>query len=331
MNLVAFLRALRHDNRARRERRRNLALDAARYLGNQLLEPVDALLARRYGSREYPVLFIVGAPRSGTTLLYQLAVRHLRLAYVDNTAARFWMAPTVGLLHPFRRRPGAERSSVTLGSTLGSSEGPYGPHEFSYFWQHWLGFHPADELSPEALARVDWEGIDRKLAAVAGVFGAPLIMKSISFVDYHVAWMAAREPRYRFVWIEREPLFVVQSILESRRLRYGDEGAWWSIRPADVERWRAATPIEQVCHQVSHVRRALQTAFRGLPESRRLVLQYRELVADPGEALARVAALAGVEAPAPGEIPPLELRSRNRWRRSEEDRERTVRLLEAVP
>lgn len=331
MNLAAFLRALGRDNRVRRERRRNLALDAVRYLGNRLLEPVDAVLAPRYASREFPVLFIVGAPRTGTTLLFQLAVRHLRLAYVDNAAARFWMAPTVGLLHPFRRRPGVDRSSVSLGSVLGSSEGPHGPHEFSYFWQHWMGFHPTDELSPDELLRVDWGGIDRKLAALAGVFRAPLILKSINFVDYHVSWLAAREPRYRFVWIDREPLFVVQSILESRRLRYGDEGVWWSIRPADVEKWQSATPIEQVCHQVSHVRRALETAFQGLPESRRLVLQYRDLAADPEEALARVAGLAGVEAPAPGEIGPLRLQSRDRWRRTEEEREHVARLLEVAP
>jgi hypothetical protein len=331
MTLAAFLRALGSDNRVRRERRRNLALDTGRYIGNRLLQPLDAVLARLYGSHDYPVLFIVGAPRSGTTLLYQLAVRHLRLAYVDNAAARFWMAPTVGLLHPFRPRAGAERSRVSLSSVLGSSEGPHGPHEFSYFWQHWMGFRPTDELSPDELSAVDWEGLDRKLAAVAGVFRAPLIVKSINFVDYHVSWLAARGPRYRFVWIERDPLFVVQSILESRRLRYGDESAWWSIRPADVDAWRGAAPIEQVCHQVSHVRTSLRRAFEALPMDRRLVLQYADLVADPGTALARVAELAGVEAPASGEIPLRPQQSRDRWRRTEADRERVARLLETAP
>jgi hypothetical protein len=331
MNLVAFLSELRRDNLARRERHRNLALDAALYLGNRLLQPADGMLARRYAGRAYPVLFIVGAPRSGTTLLYQLAVRCLALAYVDNAAARFWMAPVVGLVHPFRRRPGQDRASVALGSTLGSTEGAHGPHEFSYFWRHWMGLHPVDELTEAALARVDLAGVDRKLAAVAGVYAAPLVVKSISFVDYHVAWLAAREGRYRFVWIDREPLYVVQSILESRRLRYGDERAWWSIRPADVDDWRVAPPIEQVCHQVAHVRRALRTAFSTLPESRRLVLQYRDLVARPGEALGRVAALAGVDPPAAADVARLQLRSGDRWRRSREERERAARLLEDAP
>lgn len=330
MSLVAFLRALARDNHLRRERRRNLALDAARYLGNRLLEPLDAVLARRYASREYPILFVVGAPRSGTTLLFQLAVRHLPLAYVDNAAARFWMAPVLGLVRPFRPRAGTQRGAVSLRSVLGSSEGPHGPHEFSYFWHHWMGFHESDELSPDALRRVDWRGIDRKLAALAGVFRAPLIMKSINFVDYHVSWIAAQEPRYRFVWIDRDPLFAVQSILESRRLRYGDERVWWSVRPADVEKWRDATPVEQVCHQVAHVRRALRSAFEGLPESRRLVLTYPDLVQAPGETLSRLARLAGVEAPPPGDIAPLQLQSRDRWRRSEEDRERVLSLLETA-
>jgi hypothetical protein len=331
MNAIAFLRSLGRDNRARRERRRNLAMDLGLYLGNRLLQPLDSLAARWYSSHERPVVFIVGAPRSGTTLAYQLAVRHLPLAYVDNVTARFWMAPTLGALLPLGRWSATDRSSIALDSVLGSSPGLRGPHEFSYFWQHWLGEHPTDELTPDELERADWAGIDRKLRAIAGVFRAPLVVKSINFVDYHVGWLADRQPRYRFAWMDREPLYAVQSILESRRLRYGSESTWWSVRPRDVELWRDASPMEQVCHQVSHVRRALEAAFESLPETRRLVLRYADLVADPRSGLERLARLAGVEPPeaALSALPALE--NRDRWRRSEDERRMAMRLLEASP
>ncbi|NBO54134.1 MAG: hypothetical protein EBU84_05990, partial [Actinobacteria bacterium] len=40
-----------------------------------------------------PLVFIVGVPRSGTTLLSQLFSRFLDVGYIDNIVARFWANP----------------------------------------------------------------------------------------------------------------------------------------------------------------------------------------------------------------------------------------------
>ena len=46
---------------------------------------------------KYPTLHIIGAPRSGTTLLYQLLTSHLQVGFINNLIASFWKAPVYGI------------------------------------------------------------------------------------------------------------------------------------------------------------------------------------------------------------------------------------------
>jgi hypothetical protein len=42
-------------------------------------------------------VFVLGVPRSGTTLTSQLLAYCLDAGYVNNAAARFWLAPVHGI------------------------------------------------------------------------------------------------------------------------------------------------------------------------------------------------------------------------------------------
>ena len=47
--------------------------------------------------RTWPLVFVLGLPRSGTTLLTQLLGHSLDVAVVNNLVARFWLAPVTGM------------------------------------------------------------------------------------------------------------------------------------------------------------------------------------------------------------------------------------------
>src|SRR5690606_21792278 len=72
------------------------------------LRPLEAALVAR-GAREAeaapPPVFVVGPPRSGTTLVYQLLVRRFRVAYLSNLAHRLYETPAAAtwLGRPFVR------------------------------------------------------------------------------------------------------------------------------------------------------------------------------------------------------------------------------------
>jgi hypothetical protein len=180
MNILRFFRAVYGDNRRRVDASRRLAPDIARYAVNRALTIKERQLVARHRVPGAPIIFIVGVPRSGTTLLYQLMARHLNVVYISNAVARYWLAPLWAL------RRGAAEASIELRSDLGRTEGDAAPHEFGWFWE----FHaPAGGLhhQPEAeLDAFDWDLIAAELEAIAGWAERPLVLKSLVAVDYHI-------------------------------------------------------------------------------------------------------------------------------------------------
>ena len=69
-------------------------------------------------------IFIVGAPKSGTTLLTQKLISKFELDYVSNLTARFWKKPSQGIkitkkLFPTERK----RKFINFKSNFGITEG----------------------------------------------------------------------------------------------------------------------------------------------------------------------------------------------------------------
>jgi hypothetical protein len=289
---VRFFRRVYADRGLRRDRRAHLARDLGLFARNALLIPRNERLVRRHQSERWPVVLLVGAPRSGTTLLSQLMARHLEVAWIDNAAARYWMVPVEGLRRSLARGP-VGSACIALRSWLGAGEGATAPHEFGWFWQ-WFGEFPdADELDAAELERVRWGELRRQLCGMSGLAGRPLLLKSLTYVDYQIPALARALPHVRFVHIRREPRHAVRSILAARRARYADESRWWSVRPRAWLEWSALDPVSQVCRQVTHVTRAIDSALAGPARGLGLRIDYERLVRDPGSALAAVGAHIG--------------------------------------
>lgn len=313
MRIMRFFETVYADNRARSfaERRRRLP-DIALYLRNTMLRPLDDLLARRSSGPDRPVIFIVGAPRSGTTLLYQLLARHLTVAYISNELARFWSAPLVGARWLARR--GAEmRPAASYRSEYGRDPEPFGPHEFSWFWHYWGDFREHDDLRGEALARTNWEAIARRLSGLANLKAAPLVIKSINFTNYQTAQLAEVLPSARFLHISRSPIHCAESILEVRRKRYGDRNRWWSVRPHDYADWQSRPAVEQVVHQIRDIEASLDQARARLGDERFLGIQFEELLAHPARTLERIAKFTGARTRDLAELDgqPFKIRNQN--------------------
>ena len=327
MKAKRFFADIYGDNAARRIGRRALWRDLSLYALNSALRPVEIAAIKARGRGALPQVFIVGTPRSGTTLLYQLMTRHLEVCYVSNFVARFWMAPVVGQWLQ-RAVHGEEPARGVLESSFGGTRGPGSPHEFSWFWRFWAELADSDHLGPAELQRLQWEPLRDELRAFAAWARRPMVSKALNHVNYHVPFITRLLPESRFVHIQREPRFVVQSILESRVARYDDAQAWWSIRPRGWADWAEATPVEQVCFQVRDCLEHLRSGLSELDESRVRTLDYEDLVADPARALAGLADFIGVELRAEGALRSLRLQSANQERGDPQQRREIAARIE---
>jgi hypothetical protein len=297
------------DNELRRaDIRRGLRGDLALYLKNRALEPLDVLLRHRYARAGAPIVFIVGTPRSGTTVLYQLMADYLDVGFVNNRMARYFGAPLVGaVLHG--RTGGAH--GVALESDYGRTDGGLAPHEFSWFWQYYGDFHLNDDLTDDELARINWQPVKRILEGLAGYFGRPLVIKNLNFIVYQIAWLKKLLPGAKFIWIRRDDRYTVQSILRAREDQYGDRNVWWSVRPRDARRWEDKPAVDQVVHQVTDISSAIRRAFELIPSQDKLEIDYEELMRRPRQTLVRVAEFIGAEIADESRLDELALTPRN--------------------
>jgi hypothetical protein len=317
MKMHRFFLSVYEDNANRKPGdRRSIVRDVGRYFANRVAQPLDRMLVRAHRDSSLPIVFIVGVPRSGTTLLYQLVCTHLDVGYVSNAMARWWMAP-VAAAH-FRSPLGDTSRGGALVSDLGRTEGPHGPHEFGWFWQFHLYHEDTDDLDAEALANRDFQNARAELEGLAGYFKRTLVLKALAHVPYKIAWLKANLPQARFIWLHRDPVFVGQSILKSRENRFGDPNRWLSVRPRDVAQWKSRTPYEQVAHQVVDVTAAMEAAFASLGPTDGLHVEYDQLVRQPDAELRRIAEFCGADVRPDTGLSTLQLETRNQIRLSPE-------------
>ncbi len=241
-----------------------------------------------------PLLLTVGPPRSGTTLLTQQLARGFDLTIPDNVVARFWRAPDVGvtLSRALRDQFGRDNldTATPLRSTHGVTDGPFEPHEFGYFWQRFFDFTSGHALSEAQLRSVRWDALRADLARMqaAGV-GRPLSMKGVA-LSLIIEALAIRIPETVFLYVERDPRFVAQSMLSTRRARYGRAEAWWSVVPANHDALRSLPAVEQVVGQLGALRGSIARGLAAIPREQWVRIDYDALCGRPNETLDLVAA-----------------------------------------
>ncbi|MCW2921747.1 MAG: hypothetical protein JWL76_1621 [Thermoleophilia bacterium] len=228
-------------------------------------------------------VFILGSPRSGTTLLYQLLVEAFDVGYLANVHAA---QPTDVARVEREQRPRTARSGSDFESTHGATKQPWGPSEAGEFWYRFFDRdrHQVDHAAPEDRTIVQLRAAVR---AFMDACGASVVFKN-TINSLRVPALAAALPEARFVLIERDLTDNARSLLVGRGKR-GDLCTWWGARPTGVEQVEHRAPAEQVVWQAREVHDVARRALGELPPERTLHVTYDELCAAPRDLVDRVA------------------------------------------
>jgi hypothetical protein len=254
---------------------------------HRLFEHFDA--AGRCGAAE--VIFVLGAPRTGSTLLYQLMVHLLELAYVSNFVNDcFAETPAVGLA--VQRAAEGTREAVFV-SAYGKVAGAFQPSEASAVMQRWCGGgHPSQIVSAVVLPNME-RHFAMTAAVASALYGRPLVVKN-AWNCFRVASLARAFPKSRFIWIRRDIRQAASSDLEARYATKGSPDAWNSATPANLEALRRLPYWEQVVENQHEFNSAIRSAFDALPSDRTHTVWYEDLCEDPGSYLGKIAGFAGL-------------------------------------
>jgi hypothetical protein len=258
---------------------------------NSILEVAEAKIVKPFDMPRYPLIFIVGCARAGSTLMMQWLAKTGKFAYPSNLLSRFYGAPYIGAkIQKLLTDPEYDFNSeifdfgdeISFSSNLGKTKGALEPNEFWYFWRRFIPNTDPEYLDDEVLVKVNTKQFAAGLAAIEAVFDKPLAMKG-HILQFNIPFLSNMLKKVLFVFVKRDPLYNIQSLLEARVKYFGDRNAWYSVKPKEYEELKDLDPFQQVAGQVYFTNKAIQQGLEQIDASRWLQVNYEDFCNSPGK------------------------------------------------
>ncbi len=258
---------------------------------NRLLAGRERRLLKTAPSDVAPVILVVGAPRSGTTLVYQTLARYLDVTYFSNLTSLFPNAPLAGT-KMFRWLP--RRQSADFKNFYGQTAGLNGPNDGFSVWNHWLGddrYVPRTNLSAD-----EQRSLGQFFRVWCAAFGKPFLNKNNRNAGC-LNLLSQAIPQSSFVVVRRNPLLVAQSLIKARQQVQGDKSVGWGLHSHSSD--MTGDPlayVDDVCDQVLQIEAELDAQLGHIPPSRIVEFTYEGFCEAPDATLRWIASrISGVQ------------------------------------
>lgn len=227
---------------------RSLALNAQKLLGNiRLLRPIENKIIHGCSSELIPPVFIVGAPRTGSTILFQLLIRKYKFSYFNNLQSFFYASPAIIAKMSYRLAI-KNALKLRLNSKYGYIKGVFSPSEAGAVFRYWFGEKGFSDRSTENRRKY----IKNTINYISSLSSAPFLSKNLNN-SLRLNAITSVFPEAFFIWIKRNPLYASQSLIKMRRTLYGSENIWASVKPAKYKKLLKYEPFEQVARQIKDI------------------------------------------------------------------------------
>lgn len=240
---------------------------------NFVLSPAEKLFRKNIDETRghAPLVFLIGAPRSGTTILYQLLIHHYSFAYINNFVGRFYRCPNLAVR--VYDKFGGNKTMVDFTSDRGLTRGMSGPNEFGDFWYRWFPKSPhyADEQTLSEEQKAD---LRQSVYALADYFAKPLLFKNVVH-SMRLRALCDLFPDAVFIICNREPIYTVQSIYQIRKQQGHDK--WWSVKLKEMTGIEKRPLLEQCVLQVHEVMKQIELDAKALANCSFINLNYETL------------------------------------------------------
>ncbi len=246
------------------------------------------------GPIRMPLIAVCGAPRTGSTLTYQLLTQAFDVSFISNLQNVLFRTPLLGQV--LAARIGGSYVS-DYRSAGGFVAGLNGPAEAMHFWRYWCDHQLTDsppKPHPRRLAR-----LQRVLNAIYRRAERPFLSGYLPH-SFYTRQLGEMFPACLFVRTDRDMLDAAYSALKRWRVTAheslsDDLGLFYGTRPPEV--LGEMTQQEYVARQQYFVARQLDAAEERHPQ-RFFHADYAAVCADPRSLISRLGealASAGIE------------------------------------
>lgn len=263
-------------------------LNRAIGLASVVLQPIEKYLAKKYGDegiKRYPPVFIIGAPRCGSTLLYKVLTERFEFSYFSNFTAKFYKIPICGSL--LQNWLGISAPTGDYSFNCGQVNGLGSPHECGEFWYRWFprGMHVY--VAPGQTPSMDLKELRTEIGGISAFTKRPVIFKNL-YNSMRIAPIIEAIPEAVFIVCKRDYLDNSLSILKGRINSLKTKEKWWSLPPKEVDSLSVLPWSEQIAGQVYYTYQQIEEDKAHLGTERFSEIKYEEFCANVHSSVAKI-------------------------------------------
>ena len=253
-------------------------LPAFKRLNRNVLHVIARPQARNVATDS--IAFIVGAPRSGSTLLYQLLTTCFEFGYMSNVHCLLYGAP-----HWIERllRIPSRLPKVDFKSNCGQTYGVTGPSECHAFWDLFFPGLPS-YLEVKDVPAENLQRLRDYVRAFVESAGKPIVVKNPA-LSMRLLPLAHALPEAVFLVTERDEVDNAHSVLHSQWQRNRNYAQWIFHDTPNMEQLRQLPLHEQAIEYVRTNRMIIERQSRQIGETRFYWVSYEQLCSSPRSVL----------------------------------------------
>jgi len=247
---------------------------------------IESILLDSLNSQFSPrTIFILGAPRTGSTLLYQAMGDIFKLPFLSNFTNQYFSEfPIVGAA-----LQKSLKFDIKWESKYGKTNGIFQPSEASAVLSTWFGGgHPSQEKSKQIIEGKE-EHFLKTLNAIEVLYNQrPLLIKN-AWNCFRVKYLAESLPCARFIWIRRDIASAAASDLQARYITKKSAFIWNSATPANWSELKNKQAHEQVVENQFEFNNAMQVSLNRYAHDRFVEIWYEKFIEFPVKEMKRLA------------------------------------------
>jgi hypothetical protein len=234
----------------------------------------------KYAIEQYPPIFIIGAPRTGSTYLFQVLASYFQFAYLTNFSSIFFKTPSLAI---YINKLLGIHNCVKKTSEYGFTPGVFSPSEGGPVFNYWFG--PVNQSGNfKNRAKI----AQTEVHAISSIMEAPFLAKNLNN-SMRLPLIIRTFPNACFIQIKRNPLYVAQSLILARRRLFGDQSKWFGPAPPEIKDLERMPPFEQVVMQIKLIEEHIDTDIAQLNIKRVIELDYEDLCGSKEKLMRKIA------------------------------------------
>jgi len=254
-------------------------LNTALNIGHRTLIPIENLLIHHYSKEEirYPPVFLIGAPRTGSSILYEYITNDLEVNYINNLMCKFYI--TLYIASIVSKIIFRNKQHNCFDSHQGMTKGLNSPSECGRFWYRWF---PRDRhfVDFNELDIIQIKQIQEIVTALVNKHNKPLVIKNMN-CGQRLRVIRDVFPIALFIYCKRDPLFTAQSIIETRERVFNNRLKWWSIMPKEYNDLVILDYPEQVVKQIYCIQKQIEEDLCLFGEKQWIEIWYEDFCRSP--------------------------------------------------